>query len=148
MTIPIPEIIMFRISDHSPKLQGRPQARAAVLVLLVPANSGRATARDVVPARNEGADDYRSVVAQIDARTRVIEGACGIQWVVQRSVSRARGREWRGVSFCRTKETLLRCAGHHPALVALPDRYPEGRILEELEAVDDFARSELRRAKS
>jgi hypothetical protein len=45
-------------------------------------------------------------------------------------VNRAQGIAWRGVSFCQTKEALLRCArewvpGRHPALEALPDRFPE-----------------------
>src|SRR5262245_26059734 len=79
-----------------------------------------------VTARNEGADDYPAVVAQIDSQTRVIEGACHIQWIVQRK----QGAAWRGVSFCRAKEALLRCVeawapGAHPALLALPDWFPE-----------------------
>ena len=83
-----------------------------------------------VTARNEGADDYLAIVARIDAETRVIECAAHIQWVVQRSVNRARGREWRGVSFCRTKQALLRCVrewvpGEHPVLEGLPDWFPE-----------------------
>ena len=84
----------------------------------------------VVTARNEGADDYPAVLARIDAQTRVVACAAGIQWVVQRSVKRARGREWRGVSFCRTKGALLRCVreyvpGVHPVLQTLPDHFPE-----------------------
>jgi hypothetical protein len=45
-----------------------------------------------VTARNEGADDYPGIIAILDAETRVIRGACGIQWVVQRIVNRAQGK--------------------------------------------------------
>jgi len=76
---------------------------------------------------SETADEYPAVVAVLDAKTRVIECAAGIQWIVQ--VRRREGRwPWESVSFCRTKEALLRCAsphGQHPALLALPDRFPE-----------------------
>src|SRR5258707_4735559 len=41
-----------------------------------------------------------------------------------------KGRAWHGVSFCRTKQALLRCVrewvpGKHPPLEALPDWFPE-----------------------
>jgi hypothetical protein len=74
------------------------------------------------PKANEGADDYPGVVVVLDAHTRVIECAARIQWIIQ---SR-RGDRWTGVSFCRTKEALLRLTGsNHPALLELPDRFPE-----------------------
>ena len=81
---------------------------------------------DAVTARNEGAEGYPAIVAQIDAQTRIIECAAGIQWIVQRSVIRKRAREWRGVSFCRTKQALLHCVrawapGEYPILEVLPD---------------------------
>jgi hypothetical protein len=74
-------------------------------------------------------DEYFRVTARLDGKTRVIECAAGIQWIVQRRT----GRDWKGVSFCRTKEALLRCArewvpGEHPALLALPDRFPEETV--------------------
>ncbi len=97
------------------------------------ATAAGAPSRDVVTARNEGVDWYPGLVAQIDAQTRVIECAARIQWIVQRSVVRARGREWRGVSFCRTKQALLRCVrkwvpGEHLSLEALPDWFPADRV--------------------
>jgi hypothetical protein len=97
------------------------------------ATAAGAPSRDVVTARNEGVDGYPGLVAQIDAQTRVIECAARIQWIVQRSVVRARGREWRGVSFCRTKQALLRCVrkwvpGEHLSLEALPDWFPADRV--------------------
>jgi hypothetical protein len=79
-------------------------------------------------ARNESADDYPAVVALIDAKTRVISCRANIQWIVQRK----NGKGWRGVSFCQTKQALLRCVREwapgdpHPALLALPDWFPEG----------------------
>jgi hypothetical protein len=39
----------------------------------------RDVARGAVTAHNEGADDYPGIVAILDAETRVIRGACGIQ---------------------------------------------------------------------
>jgi hypothetical protein len=97
------------------------------------ATAAGAPSRDVVTARNEGVDGYPGLVAQIDAQTRVTECAARIQWIVQRSVVRARGREWRGVSFCRTKQALLRCVrkwvpGEHLSLEALPDWFPADRV--------------------
>ena len=73
----------------------------------------------------ESAPDYPFVVAQLDDKHRVIECAADIQWVVQTFSS-----HWHGLAFCRTKEALLRIAGHHPALLALPDRYPDGHRVE------------------
>jgi hypothetical protein len=72
----------------------------------------------------ESSDTYPHVVAVLDAKHRVIECAARIQWIIQ-----VRNREtrhpWAGVSFCRTREALLRLAGPHPALLALPERYQE-----------------------
>jgi hypothetical protein len=79
----------------------------------------------------ESYDEYNRILARLDAKTRVIACRDGIQWIVQRaSVSPDGSTKWTGVSFCRTKEALLRCArewapGRHPALEALPDRFPE-----------------------
>jgi hypothetical protein len=72
----------------------------------------------------EHAEDYPHVVAVLDAKTRVIECADGIQWIVQRRTGSLK-TPWAGRSFCRTKEALLRIAGAHPALEALPDYLPE-----------------------
>jgi hypothetical protein len=83
-----------------------------------------------VTARNEGADDYPRLVSQIDAKTRVVACAAGIQWIVQRAKSVRGCRTWYGVSFCRTKRALLRCVresvpGENLDLEALPDWFPE-----------------------
>jgi hypothetical protein len=77
---------------------------------------------------NEYADDYPRIVVVLDAKTRVIECADGIQWIVQR---RSESKyPWAGRSFCRTKEALLRCVGYWAdgspaALKSLPDRFEE-----------------------
>jgi hypothetical protein len=77
-------------------------------------------------------DEYARVVVRLDDKTRVVECRDGVQWIVQRAqIGHAQQREWTGVSFCRTKEALLRCAGVKPGdnatLDALPDRFPEAR---------------------
>jgi hypothetical protein len=79
----------------------------------------------VMPMRLvETSDAYPHVVVDFGDGWRVIECAAGLQWILQRR--RGGERPWNGRSFCRTKEALLRCAGHcHPALDALPDRFPE-----------------------
>lgn len=75
----------------------------------------------------ETSDDYPLVVVDFGDGWRVIECAAGLQWILQKRISRGQ-YPWRGQSFCRTKEALLRCAERsHPLLEALPDRFPEGR---------------------
>ena len=56
----------------------------------------------------ESYDEYARVVVSLDDRTRIIECRDGVQWIVQHRSSAWR---WDGVSFCQTKEALLRCAG-------------------------------------
>lgn len=79
-------------------------------------------AASVVPARSmaETTDGYPAVVAVLDDKTRVIECRAGIQWIAQRRTNSGR-YPWDAVSFCRTKEALLRCVAEytketHPAL--------------------------------
>jgi hypothetical protein len=74
--------------------------------------------------RPESAEDYSRIVAVIDPKTRVIECAAGIQWIVQVR-KRVSEYPWESVSFCRTREALVRLAGPHPGLLALPVRFPE-----------------------
>ena len=71
---------------------------------------------------SETSGDYPAVVAMLDAKTRVIECAARIQWIIQ---SR-RGRVWASQYFCRTKAGLLLYANQiTPELLALPDHFPE-----------------------
>ena len=48
--------------------------------------------------------NYRSVIVRVDDKTRVISCKDNLQWIVQRY----QGDQWRGVSFCRTREVLIR----------------------------------------
>jgi hypothetical protein len=94
-------------------------------------------AASVVPTRSmaETTDGYPAVVAVLDAKTRVSECRAGIQWILQRKTNGGRF-PWASMSFCRTKEALLRCVAEHtkedhPTLAALPDRFQErGEALE------------------
>jgi hypothetical protein len=83
-----------------------------------------------VPPRSRGlpesSDQYPRILVIINAGTRVIECKDGLQWIIQRRAGGGRD-PWRGVSFCRTKEALLRVTGSgRPALLALPDRFQDG----------------------
>src|SRR5262245_60827998 len=71
----------------------------------------------------ESADDYPRVVVMLDAKTRVIECADGIQWIIQRR----QGKQWRSEMFFRSKEGLLFYAPKPtaPELLTLPDWFPE-----------------------
>ena len=76
----------------------------------------------------EAHDDYPHVVIDFGDGWRVVECSARIQWVLQRSRILRGKRWWRSLSFCRTKEALLRVCQHsHPVLDALPDRFLEGR---------------------
>jgi hypothetical protein len=97
---------------------------AATLPQLPPSDEIDCCRPAPVKSPSESAEAYPRVVVVLDAKTRVIECAAGIQWIVQRRVNSS-PQPWRGRSFCRTKAALLRIAGHHPALEALPDWFPE-----------------------
>lgn len=82
---------------------------------------------------HESADDYHRVVAVLNDRWRVIECRDGLQWILQRrnAPEKARRDDWRGQSYCRTRDALIRCACAYcgeaaPAaaavLASLPDR--------------------------
>ncbi len=59
----------------------------------------------------ESADDYDRVVAVLNSHLRVIECRDRVQWVVQarNQAEAVSSSDWRGRSYCRTKEVLLRC---------------------------------------
>jgi hypothetical protein len=89
---------------------------------------------------SETADDYDSIVAQLNQGWRVIECRDRIQWILQRrgSPKKPRGDDWRGRSYCQTSEALIRCTREYageiePAactvLAALPPRLsPEKQL--------------------
>ena len=81
--------------------------------------------------RNESSDGYDDVVADLNRQWRVIRCRDGIQWILQSrdSATTAKG-VWRGRSYCRTKEVMLRdCAAHagelDPTAVGLLAELPD-----------------------
>ena len=81
--------------------------------------------------RNESSDSYSDVVAVLNPKWRFIRCRDNVQWVLQSrdSATAAKG-VWRGRSYCRTKEALLRvCAAHagelDPTAVGLLAELPD-----------------------
>jgi hypothetical protein len=74
---------------------------------------------------SESSDDYPSIVAMLDEKTRVIECSARIQWIIQRRINGGH-HPWQSQYFCRTREGLLRYAPKPipPELLTLPDRFP------------------------
>jgi hypothetical protein len=67
-------------------------------------------------------DSYDRIVAQLGSKHRVIVCADDHQWIVQEK----RGKEWRGLYFCTSREGVLRWVKGLPGwevLVGLPDRF-------------------------
>ena len=63
----------------------------------------------------ESDDSYPRVVAILNGQWRVIECRDRIQWFLQRR-NRAKSvakHAWRGRSYCRTREALIRCCNEH-----------------------------------
>jgi hypothetical protein len=57
----------------------------------------------------EEADDYRVIVATLNAGWRVIVCRDGIPWIVQRLAGKRHEQlRWEGRSYCRTRQVLLR----------------------------------------
>jgi hypothetical protein len=92
-------------------------------------------------------DDRYPAVAILNQRYRVIRCRDGIQWILQRRnlpagtgdnrPERHSTDDWRGRSYCRTSEALIRCCGVSgeidPAAVAALQTLPE-RIDDEVRA--------------
>jgi hypothetical protein len=101
------------------------------------------SAPDTVPpvGRAECADSYPALAYLSDSR-RVIACRDGLQWIIQRRRSVC-PNSWRGISFCRTKEALLRCAGSGDLaamriLRALPDWFAEAPAASAIAAAESF----------
>ena len=80
----------------------------------------------------ETADGYSGFVAQLNPDWRVVACRDRAQWILQRrgSPEKPRGDDWRGRSYCRTKEALIRCTREHagpidPAAGAILTSLPE-----------------------
>ena len=72
-------------------------------------------------SRLETADGYAGFVAQLNPDWRVVECSDRSQWVLQRrgSPKKPRPDDWRGRSFCRTSEALIRCAREYAGAIDL-----------------------------
>jgi hypothetical protein len=84
---------------------------------------------------SEAADNYPHIM--LDDGRRVIECAAGVQWIIQQRLRETR-YPWEGQSFCRTKEALIRLAGSHPALMALPNHFQRSQKDAALSGENDF----------
>jgi hypothetical protein len=69
--------------------------------------------------RNESAEGYSYVVAVLNGKWRVIQCRDGLQWILQsRDTLRAlHTAVWRGRSYCRSKEALLRVSAAHAGAI-------------------------------
>jgi len=83
-------------------------------------------------SHRESDDDYKRVIARFEPGYRIIDGSCGIQWVIQRQDGRRKDGtpRWTGRSYCRTRVTLLRlyrefCDVVEPEVVAVLEQLPE-----------------------
>ncbi len=84
----------------------------------------------------ESDDNYARVAARLDDRWRVIVCRDDLQWILQRpDGERAGGARWTGVSYCLSREALLRlCRASSErvgpdvlsALAALPEHMKGG----------------------
>lgn len=94
-------------------------------------------AADVAIVRRESADDYHNVAIRLNDDWRIIVCRDGAQWVLQHrnSAKTIAKPDWRGVSYCRTRDALIRCVANkgvgditiegNDALFDLPARIPE-----------------------
>ncbi|MEH2589874.1 hypothetical protein V1273_003713 [Bradyrhizobium sp. AZCC 1721] len=67
----------------------------------------------------ETADGYPHIVVVLNPNWRVIRCPDGLQWILQRrgSPERARANDWRGRSYYRTRDALIRCAREYSGAV-------------------------------
>jgi hypothetical protein len=90
------------------------------------------------------------LVVQLNANWRLVDEP--LQWMLQRRQGNPRDKNsgWRGRSFCRTREALLRCVHEYcgdvePAalakLAALPSHHGQSEELEATEAENDRSRA-------
>ena len=116
-------------NGRNARIQTMSGADSATCPLPRPIQPLKSVPDTVLPGRRAECRDTYPVLVYLTDKVRVIEGRDRLQWIVQRRRSIC-PNSWRGVSFCRTREALLRCAGRaNPAamarLRALPERFPE-----------------------
>ena len=96
-----------------------------------PPPTGLRAAPVTAPQTHRERDDgYKSVVAQLTTRWRVIVCKDGMQWIVQQKEA-SHGGPWRGMSYHTNRDGLLRACGRVGAL--------SNDVLEALEALPDYA---------
>lgn len=78
---------------NTPDIHAEPEAPSAAPI---PAFSSH--------GREESAS-YGGIVARLNGRLRVINGRCGLQWILQ---VRKSATKWESIAFCGTKEGLFR----------------------------------------
>ena len=99
-----------RAGEHDGEASPDTQTQAA------PGRTGLSNAGHVpVAVRGEENDAYPVLVA-LNCRWRVIVCKNSIQWILQ--TRRGGPDSWRGRSFCRTREALVRCARQHAGEIA------------------------------
>jgi hypothetical protein len=86
-------------------------------------------------------DDYCREIARF-GEYRLIDGACGIQWVIQKQDGKTKsgGQRWTGRSYARRRETIIRLCREFGGLLnpevqaileELPDRHPRWGVMPE-----------------
>jgi hypothetical protein len=67
----------------------------------------------------ETADDYPHIVVMLNSNWRVVQCTDAVQWVLQRrgSPDKPRRDDWRGRSYCRTRDALIRCAREYSGTI-------------------------------
>ncbi|MEO0544418.1 MAG: hypothetical protein AAFY99_11420 [Pseudomonadota bacterium] len=82
----------------------------------------------------ESSDMYCRVVVRLNTQWRVVECRDGIQWILQYGKKSGHRRIWRGNSYCRTRNALIRCVTQRVGeieqskmqmLRSLSERFPE-----------------------
>ena len=99
-------------AEPSPVVEESPEAPIHVLAPLT--------------SHRERDEDYPTLIRLSDV-VRVIDCKDGLQWILQRRY----GDQWRGVAFCRQRDTLIREAkklapANTNALLALPEHHDAG----------------------
>jgi hypothetical protein len=120
-------------SSHSTVLAAPSVTQSRDSSFGVGADSPHAQMRPLdAPIRNESAEGYSFVVAVLNGKWRIIECRDGLQWILQsRDTLRALPTTvWRGRSYCRSKEALLRVSAAHagaidPTVAAILASLPE-----------------------
>jgi hypothetical protein len=72
----------------------------------------------------ETAECYQHIVVMLNSNWRVIRCPDGLQWILQRrgSPGSTRANDWRGRSYCRTRDALIRCAREYSGTID-PDAF-------------------------